>query len=179
MASAPAEETVKGATALPPGVEAGWWAKVQENISREEYEVAWQGQTCWEDLPGAYQAPNRAQGFQTFFTDAGIRLVPQDEKATWQWGLSLVVWGRPGGLEPVAKASLHAEKKRIAADRPGISEWYINDERGLEHGFTIHHQPVASSQQPAVRENRGTDHDSRLPATGYTSTSPSRAHSTR
>jgi len=106
LAPAPAEEAAEAATALPPGVEAGWWAQVQETIRREEYEVAWEGQTCWSDLPGAYQAPNRAQGFQTFFTDAGIRLVPQsEEKPSWEWGLSFIGWGRNEGGTPAPSSA--------------------------------------------------------------------------
>ena len=70
---------------LPQGIDPGWWGQVQGDIQREEYALSWQEQ------PGAWQAPNRAQGFRTTFTEDGIRVVPRTgEGSTWEWGLALV-----------------------------------------------------------------------------------------
>ena len=35
----------------------GWWAAVQEDIRRSEYQVSWQEQTYLADVAAAYQAP--------------------------------------------------------------------------------------------------------------------------
>jgi len=58
---------------LPSGVSGDWWGAVQEDIRQSEYNLTWQGQTYLQDVPAAYQAPNRAQGLRTYFTQEGIR----------------------------------------------------------------------------------------------------------
>jgi len=69
------------------GVQADWWGQVQENIQKEEYHVTWQDDTVLPDVKGGWQAPNRAQGFRTHFTDEGIRVVPRTgEMPSWEWG---------------------------------------------------------------------------------------------
>ncbi len=37
---------------------------------------------------------------------------------------------------------------RITYQRDDLTEWYVNDERGLEQGFTIHTAPSTSTQNP-------------------------------
>ena len=58
-------QTQEGQTPPPTeaaGADADWWSAVQENIRRSEYQVTWQEQTYLDDVPAAYQAPNRAEG---------------------------------------------------------------------------------------------------------------------
>ena len=77
--------------ALPAGVPADWWSQVQANIQKEEYNITWQERTVLPDGRAAYQAPNRTQGFRTYFTEDGIRLSPlEKDEAKWEWELSLV-----------------------------------------------------------------------------------------
>jgi hypothetical protein len=76
---------------LPSGVQADWWSQVQADIQKEEYNISWKDETVLPGLKGAWQAPNRAQGFRTCFTEEGIRVVPLAEgEPSWEWGLSLV-----------------------------------------------------------------------------------------
>jgi len=129
------------AVQLPSDVQPGWWAAVQKDIVAAEYRVTWQDSTGLADLPAAWQAPNRAHGFQTYFTEEGIRVVPQgDEEPAWQWGLDLVGFGWRGTVQPVAVAAPRADGNRVEYSRPHLTEWYVNDRRGLEQGFTV---PVA------------------------------------
>ena len=46
-----------------------WWAAVQKNIGRSEYNA-----TPLSDRAGAYQAPNRAHNLRTYFDRSGIRV---------------------------------------------------------------------------------------------------------
>ena len=121
---------------LPEGVSADWWSQARTGIEASEYHVSWvTGQ--------GYQAPNRAHDFRTWFAEDGIRVVPRrDEAPAWEWGLSLSAWGRTGALQSTGEARLFVHENRVDADRGGIVEWYVNDPRGLEQGFTIAARPA-------------------------------------
>ncbi len=50
----------QGNDTTPDTVPGDWWSRVQEDIRRSEYHVTWQEFTYLDDVPAAYQAPNRA-----------------------------------------------------------------------------------------------------------------------
>ncbi len=138
--------------AASPGadVPADWRAAVQEDIRQAEYQVTWQEGTALADLAGAYQAPNRAQNLRTYFTPQGIRIVPrafEGEAPPWEWGLTLTGYGMADRVQPVEAATLAADGNRIELARSALTEWYINDERGLEQGFTLHSPPAAGRRE--------------------------------
>jgi len=60
----------QGNDTTPDTVPGDWWSRVQEDIRRSEYHVTWQDFTCLDDVPAAYQAPNRAQNLRTYFTES-------------------------------------------------------------------------------------------------------------
>jgi len=137
-------------------VPADWWAQVQEDISRSEYHVTWQKRTSLANLPEAYQAPNRAHNLRTYFTDDGIRVIPRTGEAAWEWGLKLASYGRVGYLQSPIVTKPTANGNRIEYRRGDLTEWYVNDARGLEQGFTLHHPP------PSQGENIGVQVDLRI-----------------
>jgi hypothetical protein len=115
-----------------------WQGKVAADLEAAEYRVTWQTATVIPGLDAAYHAPNRAQGLRAYFVPEGIRVVPRsEEEPTWEWSLSLTAAGRRGGAIAVAPATLRPDGARIDYDRDGISEWYVNDARGLEQAFRI------------------------------------------
>ena len=137
-----------GPVALPDGTSQDWWGQVQRQIAEDEYALAWRDADSAKGAAPGWSAFNRAQGFETRFSEAGIRVTPSKEGLSWTWGLSLVAWGRPGALQATGKASLHVEKNRMEVGRTGISEWFVNDERGLEQGFAIPAPPPDSALSP-------------------------------
>ena len=117
---------------------AGRPASVQRQIAAEEYRVSWQGRTGLEEPDAAWQAPNRAHGFRTYFTGEGIRLVPRTEsEPSWSWELQLTGYGRGTLVWPVTGAEPRPEGSRVDYWRGRIVEWYVNEPRGLEQGFTL------------------------------------------
>ncbi|MCU0253318.1 MAG: FG-GAP-like repeat-containing protein [Acidobacteria bacterium] len=127
---------------LPPGVGEDWWSVARHEIAASEYFATWQAETPFADLGAAWQAPNRAHDFRTWFTENGVRLVPRrKETPPWEWSLSLVGWGRPAAMRPVGPARLSVLENRVEADRGELVEWFVNDPRGLEQGFTIDAPP--------------------------------------
>lgn len=121
-------------------VASSWLSAVQAQIVEAEYEITRLKDNA--DLPGvdvAYQAPNRAQNFRTYFTPGGIHLRPRTgAENAWDWGLHFVSYGYAGHLRPItATAPVTVDGNRLVYQHEGVTEWYLNDARGLEQGFTV------------------------------------------
>ncbi len=154
-------QTQEGQTPLPAevaGVNADWWSTVQEDIRRSEYQITWQEQTYLDDVPAAYQAPNRAQNLRTYFTPQGPIVIPRTwakETAVppWRWGVRLAAWGREGASQTVPPADLTVEENQIEYRRGGqdLIEWYGNDEEGLEQGFRLLAAPEGRQTEQPLR----------------------------
>ncbi|MHC4641308.1 MAG: integrin alpha [Planctomycetota bacterium] len=143
-----AKKKQKAKAQLPAGASGNWWSAVQDQIRRAEYQIKWQEKTGLEDLEGAYQAPNRAQNLRTYFVPEGILIVQRTESSPgWQWGLSLRGYGYAGAVKAVDKARLEVSGNRIEYRRGDVVEWYVNDEKGLEQGFTLAGPPEANSEE--------------------------------
>ena len=63
-------------------------------------------------------------------------------------GLRLEGYGYGEQLTTPAPASVHAAGTRIEYQRGALTEWYINDVRGLEQGFTLRERPAGSDGGP-------------------------------
>jgi hypothetical protein len=141
-----------------------WWAAVQEDVRCREYHVTWQESSLspgepapWAGLRATgYQAPNRAQNLRIGFYPAGIRIVPrtatqpapwqgEGEGGGWTWGLALTGLGHGEAQRPIAEVAPIPKANRVEYRRGSITEWYVNDEHGLEQGFQI---PNPKSQIP-------------------------------
>lgn len=143
--------TSSGGPALPKEAGPDWWSHVSADIKAAEYHLSWADHPVIKDLPPAWQAPNRAQGFRTYFTDRGVRLVPRGEsEPSWILGLDLLRWGREGSLETVSTTLPRAETNRATYVRRGLEEWYLNDERGVEQGFKILDPPATEGKRLVV-----------------------------
>ncbi|HHN73943.1 MAG TPA: hypothetical protein ENK10_01815 [Acidobacteria bacterium] len=139
--------------AAEPEGDPQWMQIVQQRIAASEYEITWQSQTVLADLEPAWHAPNRAHDLRTYFTPAGPRVVRRTSaEPTWQWALSLTAYGRRERLVPVAAARLHPDGNRIEYRRGPLVEWYINDPRGLEQGFTLDGPPESIEIVPSAAD---------------------------
>ena len=135
-----------------------WLATAQEDIRQAEYNISWQEQTYLPEVPAAYQAPNRAHNLRTYFTPDGVTVIPRTWKSEgslppWRMELALSAWGRAGAMSPAPPVVLPAvdgggEVNRIEYQRGQLTEWYRNDENGLEQGFTLYSPPPAYGEAP-------------------------------
>ncbi len=138
---------------LPEGVSSDWWDQAQKDIHQAEYNVTWQEQTYLPDVAAAYQAPNRAHNLRTYFTPAGIRIIPRARRSPqWELGLTLTGFGYAGSTQPVANPDLMTNGHRIDYQRGNVSERYINTEDGLEQGFTILEAPPPQTKHGQAGE---------------------------
>jgi hypothetical protein len=177
---AAASTTASAGAALPAGVGQDWWSSVQKEIATSEYHVtpvkpadaagtvatsaattasvATTASTAASvATTSAYQAPNRAQNLRTMFGPEGITIEPRTgDGASWQWGLTLQSYGLGESSHEVEAATQVAEGNRIEYRRGALTEWYVNDERGLEQGFTIQAPPNATT---SAGEPRGESNE--------------------
>ncbi len=122
-----------------PEERAGWLDAVAERIVSEEYGFTARG-------PRGFSAPNRAQDLRATLGPAGLQVTSRAPAAspegTWELRLTPVAWGRTPSLSPLPDAAPRAMGNRATFDRGVITEWYMNDDHGLEQGFTIASPPA-------------------------------------
>lgn len=129
------------AAAAPEAVAGGdsWPAGLQEVATAA---VAADTYLLRPDATG-WAAVNPAQRLQTSFTPAGVSIRPTSTHAApWSVGLTLPGMGRGQVLAPVATPEIVAAGGRVEYRRGALSEWYVNDTRGLEQGFTLATAPA-------------------------------------
>ena len=102
-----------------------------------------------EGGPPTYRGNNPDHGFDLSFAAGGLGLMraaagPQGagQESSWPWELRATGYGYEGDVRPLpAPAETVSDGNRVEYRRPGLIEWYLNDERGLEHGFTLDAPP--------------------------------------
>jgi hypothetical protein len=102
--------------------------------------------------PGAqgWQADNSRQGLAVGFSAHGLSVAPVAGGPGL--GLSLARLGRPGSFAPPGPATIAVEGARIDYRRGDVTEWYVNEPRGVEQGFTLAAPPPGSRSRPVVVE---------------------------
>ena len=65
-----------------------------------------------------------------------------------EFGLRLEGYGYGARLASPATASAHASGTRVEYQRGALTEWYVNDVRGLEQGFTLRERPAHQNGGP-------------------------------
>ncbi len=119
----------------PEGLSGSDWQSI-----RAAYEA---GRHAFQPVADGWQARNPGQRWLTTFDRRGFEVQPRD--GGWSWGLELQGYGfgeqpQPLGERPAATAA----GQRLTYQWDGaVQEWYINDARGLEHGFTVQQRPPA------------------------------------
>jgi uncharacterized repeat protein (TIGR01451 family) len=142
-----ADTAVPSEIADVPGVTGDWWAAVLEQIRLDTYSLSPE-QT--EGGPPTYRGHNPDHGFDLTFAAGGVRLAPAADgpegdgpETSWTWELRTTGYGYEGDVRPLPLAAETAcEANRVEYRRAGMTEWYVNDERGLEQGFTINAPPA-------------------------------------
>ena len=131
--------------------------EVPQEPSRADWASIRQAHEAWryEARPHktGFEAFNPGQNWRTHFDGNGLLTEPVDE--TWSWGLELQSVGYEGDLqefdEPICIASEGSQVRYQWTE--SLIEWYINDRRGLEHGYTLQERlrgSGASANSPLV-----------------------------
>ena len=123
----------------PDGVSASDWGQIREEYERHRHVAVPDG--------AGYKARNHSQQWLIRFDGRGFSVQP--DEGDWIWGLELVGYGFEGATRAVeGKAPIATEKNRVAyAWDETIQEWFVNDTRGLEHGFTLKQPPGGEGER--------------------------------
>ena len=94
---------------------------------------------------GELVSRNPGRGWTTRYDDRGATTVPDD--AGWRWGLELSEWGFDGALIETDRAmGVGADGNRAELRwSEQLTEWWVNEPGGLEHGFTVFAPPARSA----------------------------------
>jgi hypothetical protein len=133
-----ASKPVRDPNPVPTGLTASDWNSIRAVHEAQRHAIT--------PSEAGYRAHNPGQQWQTEFDGRGFLTRPQT--GDWQWGLELRSYGFAGHERSVERApsAAKAEGQRVTYEREeGVHEWFINDERGLEHGFTIQKRPANAS----------------------------------
>ncbi|MEO8959406.1 MAG: hypothetical protein ABI304_10720, partial [Rudaea sp.] len=137
--SAAAAVTMDGEVALPAALSRSEWQSI-----RAAYEANRHAVQQSAEQPGSYQARNPGQQWLSTFNEGGVAISP--DHGRWQFGLRLARWGHAGHEQQAASlVGIDAHGQRtVYRYSDGLEEWFFNDQRGLEHGFTVHQPPAGN-----------------------------------
>jgi cysteine-rich repeat protein len=118
---------------LPEGLSASDWDGIRSAYEAHRHAVVPDGD--------GHAASNPGQQWRTRFDGRGFTTRPNS--GGWQWGLQLVSYGSEEKERTVTlPQGVEVEAHRLAYQwDDALSEWYVNDPRGLEHGFTVSRRP--------------------------------------
>jgi len=91
--------------------------------------------------PLGYRAHNPAQRWSTVFDARGFHVEP--EGGAWKWGLHLERYGIRGVERSINRTARLTPRNQglLYQWDDSLEEWFVNDARGLEHGFTLRKPP--------------------------------------
>lgn len=99
------------------------------------------------DSLDGFAARNPGQQWSLRFDGRAFLVDP--DRGDWAWGLELLSYGRTGAERSVARpARAYTESTRVSYEwDSSLTEWYLNDRRGLEHGYTLLERPAGADAE--------------------------------
>ena len=95
----------------------------------------------YNEATGDWYARNAANRITFTYTRDGTAKFSEGENA---FGLTLLGIGRGDGLSPAGKGHVQADGRQLNITRPEYTEWYRNNDAGVEQGITIASRPKGS-----------------------------------
>ncbi len=114
---------------VPEGLANSDWSSI-----RAAYEAGRHRFFKQED--GSHVARNPGMGWKMKFDERGFTAQPED--GAWTWGLEVASSGTRSSGDVRLRVPLEATANRLSRQlTPAITEWFVNDARGLEQGWTL------------------------------------------
>ncbi|RFC45515.1 MAG: FG-GAP repeat-containing protein [Verrucomicrobia bacterium] len=99
---------------------------------------------------GELVARNLSQRWCASFDESGFVATPDD--GNWTWGLELRRFGFAGSEVAANAVRGRAGEGRLSYQRGEfLEEWFLNDERGLEQGWTLQRRPDGAGESGPMR----------------------------
>ena len=130
-------------TDVPEGLVASEWSSIRAAYTANRHTAF--------PLAGGHLARNPGQRWRTEFDGRGFTTRP--DAGGWQWGLELRSYGFSGQEQAVnGRPVVKTEGQRVTyAWSDALQEWFVNDARGLEHGFTVNQRPTGATMDGDAR----------------------------
>ena len=122
-------------TFKPAPAPADWSSRARRAIREREYQVA--PATTDGRGRGSWVAFNRSHGVRARFSEQGVHLRAAAGTSDWDLTLEMAGYGWADAPAAPVSPSIAASGNRVEYRRGPIVEWYVNDPRGLEQGFTL------------------------------------------
>jgi hypothetical protein len=123
---------------VPDGLDTSDWNSIRAEYERHRHAAF--------PVEGGHQARNFGQQWISEFDGHGFLVTP--DNGDWKWGLELQSYGWAGRARAVTdRPRVTVETERVSYDwDENLREWYVNDGRGLEHGFTVRQPPAGQGE---------------------------------
>ncbi len=122
-----------------PALRAAYIAAMQADAGAE-YRVQSRGAELVAQNPGQRLSAVAVKGRGGLRVQAGLGARERgDEHRTLD--LALAGFGCEGAVSELAAATMKTQGNRVAFERPGLDEWYVNGPLGVEQGFTVAQRP--------------------------------------
>ena len=132
------------ADAVPEGLAASDWSSIRAAHEAGRHKIF--AVDCGSGSENSWTSRNPGQGLNTMFDERGF--TTRSDVGSWSWGLELEGYGWKATnpvTTPRATSIDGGRLSRVWDDC--LTEWYVNDSRGLEHGFTVARRP-SSAKSP-------------------------------
>jgi len=128
--------------AVPKGLASSDWSSI-----RAAYEAGRHKIFAVDGVSGGeknWTACNPGQGLNTTFDERGFTTKP--DAGSWTWGLELQSYGWDTTNTTTKARAISTDGGRLSREwDTRLTEWYVNDLRGLEHGFTVASRPSGAT----------------------------------
>ncbi|MBL8804140.1 MAG: FG-GAP repeat protein [Planctomycetes bacterium] len=142
-----ASHTAPAADSVPEGLTTSDWTSIRAAYEAGRHKIVAVDGGCGTE--NSWTARNPGQGLSTTFDGRGFATSP--DGGSWSWGLELQSYGWDAAdsvTTPCATSTDGSRLSRVWDER--LTEWYVNDTRGLEHGFTIANRPASANAPLSV-----------------------------
>ena len=131
-------------TATPKGLSDSDWSGIRGEYEKHRHAIV-------ANPDGSHLARNPGQAWLTMFDGRGFTVMP--DAGGWTWGLELIGYGERTFVsdQNAARANKSVRPHHPEVRHEGVkvsyvwddnlTEWFLNDTRGLEQGWTFQHRP--------------------------------------
>ena len=151
--------TLEGAKAIEHLKQRGTYDSLQEAMAAVKYEAQWQPSPKLEGLGAAYELKNAKNNLLAYITADGLQATSLGEtQKPWRLGLTLKNYGYGNSLSALQAGEVTSKGNRVEISRHSslgaqpspLTEWFVNTNRGIEHGLTIPASPGGRKEGDAL-----------------------------
>lgn len=121
--------------------------KIVRHMQRTDYDIHREKRKLSSIQDSLYSAFNRNQNMDAFFTHDSVHLLSSRKiDPEWHLEMKLSAYGYEGTMKKtshVQPVDIYTSGHRIEYRRKMFTEWYVNNENGLEQGIILNQPPAA------------------------------------